>query len=326
MKKTISYVIAALFFLFPLVSCADETVKQTDDKLNIVAVIFPQYDWVRSITAGNEDNVETTLLIDNGIDLHNYQPSTEDIVKILACDILIYSGGESDAWIDDLLKSSQNKDMTVINMLDILGDTAKTEEIKEGMESEDDSRVDDCEEEYDEHVWLSLRNAMTLCSRIADEISKKDPEFKELYRENVTKYNNELANLDESYREAVSSAKSDALLFADRFPFRYLTDDYGIEYYAAFPGCSAETEASFETIAYLSDKASELELKHIMIVDDSDDSMAKTIIQNSTSDDIDVLSLNSMQSVNANDIESGATYLSIMKTNLDVLKKALNAE
>ena len=325
-KRAIAFAAFVLILIVPLVSCQREAGAQDDGKISIIATIFPQYDWIRQIISGNEENINLTLLADNGADLHNYQPSTEDIVKISDCDVLVYVGGESDAWIDDLLESSDSK-MTVINMLDVIGNSAKAEEIKEGMEtlhSHDENASDGSEKKrLDEHVWLSLKNARILCSRIAEELAVKDPDFADGYKENADRYNAELERLDEQYKEVTENSDCKTLLFADRFPFRYLTEDYGIEYYAAFPGCSAETEASFETIAFLSDKVAEMDLKYIMTVDGSDSSVAETVIENSKLKNREILSLNSMQTVTADDISNGETYLSAMQSNLDILKKAL---
>ena len=473
--------------------------KDNNDKqIKVVTTIFPEYDWVKEIAGDEVSNMELTMLLDNGVDLHSYQPTVDDIMKISDCDLFVYVGGESDAWVEDALKEAVNKDMQVINLLDVLKDSVKTEEAMPGMQAEeghnhgyshfDDGDVEDralsdwdgdwqsvypylqdgvldevmekkaesgektaeeykeyyengyktdvsqitidgenntmCfvkngvaskavyeykgyqiydyesgsrgvryffeategdadapkyvqfsdhgiapgkaehfhiyagndgfdalseemenwptyypadmsgaeiaedmleheEKEYDEHVWLSLKNAQTLCTAIAESLETIDPEHKDVYAANVTSYNTSLASLDSRYQDAVANASQKTLLFGDRFPFRYMVDDYGLKYYAAFAGCSAESEASFETISFLAEKVDELGLKNIMTIENSDQKIAKTIRDNTKDKDQEILSLDSMQSTTSEDVKNGTTYLSVMESNLDVLKKAM---
>jgi len=318
--KRIAAIILILLLLMPAISGCKETDKPSDGKLNIVCTIFPQYDWVRQILGDKADTMNLTLLLNNRVDLHSYQPSFDDIVKISTCNLFIYVGGESDKWVDDTLKEATNKDMIVINLLDILGDEAKIEDLIEGMEEEDDG---DDEEDYDEHVWLSLKNAQMFCVIIADALSSLDADNAEEYKNNMVSYNEKLANLDSEYKTAINAATVKTLLFGDRFPFRYLVDDYGLTPYAAFSGCSAETEASFDTIIFLADKIDELNLNFIMVTESSDQSIAKSIINNTTAKNQRILVLNAMQSVTSEDVKTGTTYLSIMENNLDILKEAL---
>ena len=299
--------------------------------LNIVTTIFPEYDWVREILGDNAGNADLTMLLDNGVDLHSYQPTAQDILKISTCDLFIYVGGESDGWVSDALQEAANKDMKVIDLLDVLDDAVKEEEIVEGMEAGEehgDGEYEEHEEEeegpeYDEHVWLSLRNAKVLCEAITNALTEIDPDHAADYRSNLTSYSEKLDALDAAYQSAVDSASRKTLLFGDRFPFRYLVDDYGLSYYAAFAGCSAETEASFRTITFLADKADELNLTSVLTIESSDQKMAQTIIQNTKEKNQNILTLNSMQSVTSNDVAAGSGYLSIMESNLDVLKEAL---
>lgn len=299
--------------------------------LNIVTTIFPEYDWVREILGDNAGNADLTMLLDNGVDLHSYQPTAQDILKISTCDLFIYVGGESDGWVSDALQEAANKDMKVIDLLDVLDDAVKEEEIVEGMEAGEEHGDGEDEEheeeeegpEYDEHVWLSLRNAKVLCEAITNALTEIDPDHATDYRSNLTSYSEKLDALDTAYQSAVDSASRKTLLFGDRFPFRYLVDDYGLSYYAAFAGCSAETEASFRTITFLADKADELNLTSVLTIESSDQKMAQTIIQNTKEKNQNILTLNSMQSVTSNDVAAGTGYLSIMESNLDVLKEAL---
>ena len=325
MKRFLALILAVTMAATIFGGCSSAPAKD-EGKLNIVTTIFPEYDWVSNITSGAED-VNITLLLENGADMHSYQPTAEDIVKISSCDVFIYVGGESDKWVDDALKGATNKEMTVINLLDILGTKAKEEETVEGMQAghEEKDGKEEAEEEVelDEHVWLSLKNASMLCGKISDKLSKKDAKNKELYSKNTENYLKKLNELDARYKAVRDSAKYDTLIFADRFPFRYLIDDYNLKYYAAFSGCSAESEASFETVAFLAKKLDELKLPALMKIDGSDGKIANTVLQTSNQKNAQILELNSMQSVNKKDIEDGKTYLSIMESNLAVFTQAV---
>ena len=317
--------------------------------ISIVSTTFPQYDWVREVLGEEIENVELTLLMDTGVDLHSYQPTVEDIAKMLLADLFLYVGGESDAWVERALALTTNRDIVTINLMEVLGDRVKREEIVEGMEhSHDhdhhhDHDHDDHdhhhdhdhdhdhhhdhdhahEHEWDEHVWLSLRHAQTITSQIAEDLGRIDPENAALYRANAAAYNRKLAALDAEYQNVVDAAPQRILLFGDRFPFRYLVDDYDIQYFAAFSGCSAETEASFETVIFLANQTAALQLQYVMVIENSNQSVAETIIQSTPQKNQSILVLDSMQSVTAQDVAAGKTYLSIMRENLEVLKKAL---
>ena len=325
MKRFLALILAVIMAATIFAGCSSAPAKD-EGKLNIVTTIFPEYDWVSNITSGAED-VNITLLLENGSDMHSYQPTAEDIVKISSCDVFIYVGGESDKWVDDALKGATNKEMTVINLLDILGTKAKEEETVEGMQAEKEEKdgKEEAEEEaeLDEHVWLSLKNASMLCGKISDKLSEKDAKNKELYSKNTENYLKKLNELDARYKAVRDSAKYDTLIFADRFPFRYLIDDYNLKYYAAFSGCSAESEASFETVAFLAKKLDELKLPALMKIDGSDGKIANTVLQTSNQKNAQILELDSMQSVNKKDIEDGKTYLSIMESNLAVFTQAV---
>ena len=324
MKKLISILCVMVLAVSMLTGCGTDASKD-NGKISIVTTIFPEYDWVREITKGNE-NVEITMLLDKGVDLHSFQPTADDIVKVSSCDMFIYVGGESDEWVEDALKGATNKDMVVINLLDVLGDSVKEEELVEGMEGEEEEEESEEEEgpEYDEHVWLSLKNAEVLCQYISDELCKIDPDNKETYETNVKAYIAQLDTLDKEYEAAISNASVKTVLFGDRFPFRYLVDDYGLDYYAAFVGCSAESEASFETIKFLADKTDELGLNAILQIESADGKIAQTIKDTTKTKSQQILTMDSMQSVTAKDVSAGATYLGIMQENLSVLSQAIN--
>ena len=382
MKTGVMVLLAMLMVFAVLFGCAEETVQPMApestspgevtadfvpenttvdepnfERISIVCAIFPQYDWVREIAGDRINRFELSLLMDNLVDLHNYQPSFSDIVLIAECDIFVHVGGHSDEWVEDVLRQATNPDMIVINMLEILGDDVKMSQILEGMqtdceedECEDDSHDhdhghshghshdhshdhdddDDDDDEHDhdhehedEHVWLSLRLAKVLCTVLTDVLSEVDPAFVEEYRSNLAAYIDELDALDSDFRAIVEASSVDTLVFADRFPFRYFVDDYGLHYYAAFSGCSAETEASFSTIVFLASKIDELGFRSIMVTESADQSIAETVIDNTQSGGQRILVLNAMQSVVRSEIDEGITYLSIMKDNLSVLREAL---
>ncbi len=316
-KKYLCTLFAALTALTLLFSSGCET--SSDGKLHLVCTIFPQYDWVRELTEGAQ-NVEVTLLEDSGADLHNFQPSAADKVSILNADLFVYTGGESDDWARTLLENA-DKDVRSLDLIEALGDRALTEE--EGIE-ESGEHDHAHEDETDEHIWLSVQNAKVLVSAIAEELCAVDEENAALYQSNAASYLAELSDLDEAFQETVSSAKRSVLVFADRYPFRYLAHDYGLTCYAAFSGCSAESEASFATILALVRHVEENSLPYVMVLENSTQGIAKQVIDNTKSKDQGILTLNSLQSVTREDIENGATYLGLMKEDLAVLKTALN--
>ena len=501
MKKITALLLALMMLAGVFASCGKPKDTGKAGKLKVVTTIFPEYDWVRAILGDKADNTEVTMLLDNGVDLHSYQPTADDIVRISDCDLFVYVGGESDGWVENALKNAANRNMKVINLLEVLGDSVKTEETVEGMQEDDhghghshdeqlteddirDRSLSDfagawkslhpyllngdldkfCEhraekdgdssttkdtylekfkaswqcdaekisingntitftygdgktvsaeytyagyqpklddegnirsvryqfettsadapkyvqfndhghepgeaehfhiyfgndgfdalmsaktnpffvkdalsvedildelmghdhgEEKDEHVWLSLKNASLFCDTIASILADADPEHSKLYQQNADTYEERLAVLDQEYKTTVEQSQFKTVLFADRFPFRYLTDDYELTYYAAFTGCSAETDTSFETITFLAGKLDELKLPVVFTIENSDQKIAKAVIENTKTKDQKILSLNSMQSVTKKEVEEGTTYLSIMENNLEILKEAL---
>ena len=328
LKRTISIVLLIITVIATITSCGTnehDAPKDADDKkIKIVATIFPLYDWAKNIAG---DDADVQLLSTNGVDMHSFQPTVDDIITLTDCDIFIYVGGNSDLWVNDAVAQSGNKDLSVINMMDLLSDSIKEEEIVPGMQAEDDEEEDDHhhqEIEYDEHIWLSVRNAAVACEKICDELCKIDSKNKDGYISRSEKYSSDLKKLDEKYSDMLSGTKRKTVLFGDRFPFRYLTDDYSIDYYAAFVGCSAESEASFETIIYLANKVDELSLPVILKIETSDGSIAEAIRNNTKNKDQEILTMNSMQSCSYTDIEKGVTYLQIMDENMSTLLKALS--
>ena len=507
MKKMIPLFLVLTMVVGLLAGCgkknAAEKGESDSNKLSVVTTIFPEYDWVKEILGDKADNAEVTMLLSSGVDLHSYQPTADDIVKISDCDLFIYVGGESDKWVDDALKEATNKDMKVIDLLEVLGDSVKTEETVEGMQETEhahdhskevstfedhevqdrslsdwagswqsaypfalDGTLDDAfaamaeegemtadeyktyyqngyktditniniegdhiaftyedgkkvgsdykyigyyiqnwstgtkaamyrfeavdrtsgapvyiefndhmiesaapehfhirmsnesfdaivdpekswptffpadmtgedlcehmeghghdhEEEADEHVWLSLKNAKTLVTAIADALQELDPDNKDTYAANASAYIEKLSALDGAYQAAVDGAARKTVLFGDRFPFRYLVDDYGLSYYAAFAGCSAESEASFETVSFLAKKVDELKLPCVLTIEGKNHKIAETIVENTAEKNQKILTMDSMQSTTSEDVANGTTYLSVMEQNLSVLKEAL---
>ena len=335
--------VAALFSLF---ACGDAPKSKIakESKLSIVATIYPEYAWAKEILGSRFNSVKLELLMKNGVDLHSYKPTAQDIAKIASADMVIYVGGESDEWIEKALEATPKRNRSEVNLMKVLGDRVKAEEVIEGMdgfETKDERRETrdehhaeehehhhhdhDEEVENDEHVWLSLKNAEIIVQKIAAEIAKLDSAHASVYTQNVNAYVAKIQSLDNDYRATVESAARKTVLFGDRFPFRYLVDDYGLKYYAAFVGCSAESEASFETIAFLANKMDSESLPSIFIIENGNEKIAKAVLAASkNSKNAQILILNSMQSVTEKQIDEGADYLSIMKSNLENLKKALN--
>lgn len=319
--------------------------KEESKELRIVTTIFPLYDWTKELTQQSGTPTKIKLLLKNSTDLHSYQPTAADMIEIANCDMFIYVGGESEKWVDDVLKQTPNEKRIEINLMEVLQNRVQLEEYVEGMEKADhyhehdeqedhqhedgdeDKHIHEDEEQYnqqkDEHIWLSLKNAMLACQEISDRLMQIDTENKSIYQQNYEKYTEKLKDLDMQYQKLVQQAEDKTLVFADRFPFRYLLEDYDLEYYAAFVGCSAETEASFETISFLAKKVDEHNLKAVLTIEGSNTKIAKTVTDNTTQKNQEILSLNSLQSVESSQIEQGMTYLSAMEQNLQILQKAL---
>lgn len=352
MKKIIAVVAAFALCIGVLAGCATGSASQgaTSDKLKVVCATFPAYDWANQVVGDQADRYEITYLMGSGTDLHSYQPTVDDIAKISSCDLFIYVGGESDEWAEDAVKAAANPNMRVVNMLETVGDAAVEEEVVEGMQAESEEHDHESgadhghegeadhdhegeadhhhdassEPEYDEHVWLSLRNAQKIVDAIASELSAVDAGAADAYAANAKAYKAQLADLDDRYGKMMKDAAYHTVVFADRFPFRYLVDDYNLSYYAAFVGCSAETEASFDTIAFLAKKVDELGLKTVLVIENSDQKIAQTVVQGTKDKNQKILVMDSLQSATDSDVAAGKTYLGAMEDNLKVLSEALN--
>lgn len=320
MKKIFTLIGAVLTCALLFAGCGpkDDSHKEENEtkKVSITVTTFPLYDWARTIAP----DAEITLLMDNGVDLHNYQPSASDILRIVGSDLFIYVGGESDKWVKGVLDQAKGSSLIPVNLLETIGDKALEEEITEGMEHEHEDG--DSEEEIDEHLWLSLSNAKTCCLEITKEMKVIDPDHADSYQQNVTAYVQKMDELDQKFKDVVKEVTNPILLFGDRFPFRYFSEEYGISHYAAFAGCSAETEASFETISFLANKVRELSLRHVCVIEGSNGKIAGTIIKESGMD-ADVITFYSMQAVSGEAVQN-ESYLSFMEKNLEALTRALN--
>ncbi len=315
MKRLICIVVL-LSLLCSLAACGGTDAEQ--GKLTIVTTIFPVYDWVRTLTEGM--NINLVLLLDNGVDLHNYQPNAEDLLEIANCDAFVYIGGESDSWVDDALKTKANGSRVVLNLMQALGNAVKEETVPEGAEH---SHEGEDEHENDEHIWLSLKNADLLCQSVAKMLRTLAPDSADKITANEAAYSAALRDLDGRFAEVVAAAPQHTVIFADRFPFLYLAEDYALDYYAAFSGCSAETEASFETVVFLAERLKESGASALLTIEGSTAKIADTVIETAKCPDTRVFSLNSMQSVTAADVKNGASYLNLMEQNLAALTQAL---
>ena len=329
--------------------------KGNSNKISIVCTTFPQYDWVKNILGEEAERFNVTLLLDNGVDMHSYQPAVKDIATAGSSDLFIYVGGESDTWVEDALKEAKNKDLKAINLMETLDNFVKEEEVVEGMQEERESlghsheksskekqeqtqkeshensqeingqkEAADEEPEYDEHIWLSIRNAEIMVKNIEKAIEQFDSDNAKVYQNNAENYIKKLDTLDKQYANTIQNAKYKAILFGDRFPFRYMADDYDLKYYAAFAGCSAETMAGFETVTFLAKKADELRLPVILTIENSDGRIAEAVKSNTTKKNQKILAMNSLQSVTKEQLADGITYLQVMQENLSVLSEALN--
>lgn len=323
MKKFTSIILLITLLSALIVSCGDigsedygenRGDKDYGDKPSVVCCAFAEYDFARNIAG---EAADITLLVNSGEDIHNYTPGAADILKISGADLFIYIGGESEYWVEDVTASAKSKGLRRLALIDSVN--TLTEEELEGM---DDSghEGEHHGDEADEHIWLSLRNAEKMCAAIRDALSELNPDCSGIYASNFEKYTLELRALDEKYKSAMDRAENKVIVFTDRFPFRYLCSDYSLEPYAAFSGCSAESEASAKTVAFLIDKVKEYSLRHVIVIDGSDRKLAETV---SGDTGTDILTLNSLQNISEDDIKNNVTYLSIMEANLDILTEAL---
>lgn len=309
MKKILSLILVLLMML-SITACTPNTDNQSS-KLSIIATIFPQYDFARTIGG---DKCDVSMLIAPGTESHSFEPTTSDIMEIADCDIFIYTGGESDSWIDSILSNINNPDMTVISLMDCV----------DLIEAEDEDEHENSDHDHgkmDEHVWTSPVNALTISEKICDAMCAKDPANAEAYKANLSDYKESLSALDKDFREITENASRSTLVFGDRFPLRYFAQEYGLEYSAAFSGCSDDTEASASTVAQLIDKVKSENIPVVLKIELSSDSIASTICKETGAQ---MLTFYSCHNISKEDFEAGETYLSLMQKNAETLKIALN--
>lgn len=323
MKKLLAIVIV-LCCVFSMVAVLSACEKDdwNNGNLKVVTTIFPEYDWTLNVLGDYAENVNIRNLLNSGVDMHSYQATFRDTMYIATCDLLIYVGGESDDWVEDALKQATNKSMIVIKLLDVIDDALDE---AGGIEGEDEHEHDHDHESFDEHVWMSLRRAEIAVNAITDALAKLVPDNAQDFTQNAASYCQQLDELDAEYQQVVDSTATKTLVVADRFPFVYLFDDYGLSYYAAFSGCSAATDPSPNTISELIKKLNELNAKVIITTESSDGEIARSIKNQSQNKNQKIIKLDSMQSVGASDRDKGTTYLSIMESNRDALREALSA-
>jgi len=336
MLKRVISIVMGLVLLTMFYGCTSPSMPMADtSRYKVVCTIFPEYDWTREIIAGHEKDFKVTYILDNGEDMHGFQPSASDISAISKCDLFIYVGGESEKWAENALSESGNENIRRVNLMEILGeDVREKEEVDTGVKKEEEAAEYEIDEngerkkikksvEYDEHVWLSLRNAQLFCTSIADAVSAVDPSGQSDYQHNAEEYNKKLYALDEQYTTMFKATKAGdkTLVFGDRFPYLYFFKDYGLNYFSAFSGCSEEKEASMETVKFLAKKVDFMRSSHIFITESSDGSIAKSIVNSTQEKNQAVTVINSMQSVTEKQAEKGTTYLSLMLDNYDIFRE-----
>lgn len=303
-----------------LCACGQQAqAPETDGGVNIVATVFPAYDFARQI-AGDDGNV--TLLIPPGSEAHSYEPTPQDIIRIQNCDLLVCNGGESEAWLDEILGGMGNEIPTVV-MLDCVD--ALTEEDKDGMQvhehhDHDHDHDEHEDEEYDEHVWTSPVNAQLICRAISAALCQADPAHASDYTARCVDYCAELQELDADFRGVIANVKRHTLIFADRFPVRYFVEEYGLDYFAAFPGCADDAEPSARTVAFLIDRVREEQAPAVLYIEFSNQKMADIVCEDTG---CEKLLFNSCHNVTADQLRGGVTYLELMRGNLETVKEAL---
>lgn len=321
MKKSVSIFIT-LCLIISLISCQSPQ-KTNSDALSIVCTIFPYYDICKEVV---QDNANVTILNNSGTDLHNYEPTLKDIKLISECDVFIYGGGTSDLWVINTVAASQNDDIKLIRLMDHV--TTFNEEFKEGMQADSHDHEHDEKHhhndsdihEIDEHIWLSLENATIIAETICQTVQSIDPVNSDYYQNNFNTFSSEANKIDGLYRDLFYE-NTTPLIFADRFAFRYMTESYDLTYFAAFPGCSTESFASFNTIAFLMKTVKDYNIDCILTIDTSNSQLAQTVA-NETG--CKIFTLNSCQSVTQKEIDNGLTYLQIMKNNYQILSEVIS--
>ena len=308
-----SLFISIILLVLPAVSFTGcTTMGKADNKTTVVCTVFPLYDWTKEITKDCED-IEVILLEDDGTDMHSYQPTVKDLVDIEDCDVFIYIGGESEEWAKEYSEKHPSESRLDICLMDEINEDILLES-SEGIISAEEEE----EEAYDEHIWLSLKRSIK-CVDVMGNALKNKTSYADKISESLSLYEEKLKELDKEYAEYFSSNPR-TLIIADRFPFRYLAEDYGFDYLAAFPGCSSESSISFVPVVELSEGLKNSDENVVFITESGDTELADTVIEQSGKDAKTVV-LDSLQCVSLKKIEEGASYYSLMKSNLDALKQ-----
>lgn len=326
MKEKLKGLILVLFFALSLslTGCTNEEVNKDDGVIDIVCLNFPCYDFARAI-AGDEENVEVSMLLKPGVEVHNYEMTPNDLIKIQNCDVLVYVGGESDEWVDEILRNLESEKLVIAlsNFVSVV-----PEEFKEGMTEEDDDHElykhdegRDVAVEYDEHVWTSPKNATLIVRKMAEELSGTFEEHKDAFTLNGEEYAKKIDELDNEFKNIITDDARKEIIVADRFPLIYFTLEYGLDYFAAFPGCASESEASAKTISFLIDKVREDDIKYVFHIEMSNEKVANTICGETGAQS---LLFHTAHNVTSEEFENGATYVSLMGSNVENLKLALN--
>lgn len=318
--KNLSVIMLCAILLFSSLFTASCSNEKDNGKLTVLCTVFPLYDWVKNIIGGC-DSAEALLLVNSGADLHSYQPSFEDMAKIKNSDVVVYIGGESDKWVEDSISDSAVR----IKLSEIDGMSLLSISDESLADAHDEEHSHHHDSSFDEHLWLSISNATTACEYISDTLCELDGENADSYTQNTSDYISRLNTLDTSLTEICASAPSH-VVFADRFPFVYLFEEYGIGYYAAFEGCTTDTNADFDTVIKLATRLNESGLNYVLVTESPTRGLAEKVIAESKAKSAQIVSLNSMQALNASEISDGADYIEIMTVNAEVLKKIFKSE
>ena len=319
-KKITAIALILLLSLTLLSACAPAAAVEEGDGLLIVSTIFPSYDFARQITAGTDAQV--TLLLQPGEEVHSFDPTSQDIIRIQNADLFLYVGGENDVWVDGVL-NGLDKSVNTFRMMDYV--TLYEEELVAGMQPEEEEAAAEAtgaeEHEWDEHVWTAPVNAIAIVKAMTAELITLDPGNASAYQANSDAYVKQLEALDQSFRDVVNASSRNTVVFADRFPVRYFVEEFGLNYYAAFPGCSAETDASAATVASLIDRVKADNIPVVFYIEMSNQQMANTVAEATGATP---MLFHSCHNVTKAEFESGATYLSLMQNNVLALLAALN--
>ena len=304
MMKKLLLMILALMLLCGGAALAEE-------KISVVCTDFPCYDFARA-AAG--DRAEVTMLIKPGLEAHLYDPAPADILEIEDADLFIYIGGESDAWVENILSSFGEGGPRALRLMDAVDELIEEEEEEAGHVHEDEGP------EYDEHIWTSPKNAMAMVSAVGEALGAADPGHAADYAALAADYARKIGDIDGRIAEIVGSAARRVLVFADRFPFVYFVREFGLDYDAAFPSCTAQTEASPQTILRLIDRVLDEDIPAVYTIEMSAQSVAKIVAEETGAE---ILTLHSMQTVTQDEFEAGETYLTLMEKNIEALQRGL---